>query len=488
MNFLFNWTSRILVSTALLSCPAVLGQQTSKIILRERVMSSASLRYDNPSVFKKILFGKNYRKEWSTPVSLPVFDLKNSGLTITGMGGGMQTKSLRLKDKNGDQWVLRTVDKDVTSAVPNAIRNRFTVSIVQEMVSAAHPYAPLAIPTLAQAAGAKVIAPKYFWIPDDTSFGEYRKFFGNTLCMLERRTFVSEKIGVEDTKNTVDSLLSSHRYSLDQEMYLKARLLDMLIADWDRHQDQWKWLEYRSGERVNYVALPIDRDQAFFFSQGLLIKMAKLKLKHLVGFTATTEKLKNLNLKSWNMDRLFLNSLSESDWKRIIQKFQSDLQEETITMAVNKLPGPVYDLSGKTIRDKLIHRRNGLLLNAIDYYRFLARQVIVNGTDDAEIYQFYGNKDSLTIEIYDVKEKTKPLYKRTFYAHETSEIRVFALGGNDSFIGNKIAETGINIIVDDGKGNDQHDSDCSKYCTIENSEMDAEAYKNVVYKQLRIKD
>ena len=52
---------------------------------------------------KKALFGKNYRQEWIIPVTVPVFDLENEkgGLKVLKRGGGDQTASLRLQDRNG---------------------------------------------------------------------------------------------------------------------------------------------------------------------------------------------------------------------------------------------------------------------------------------------------------------------------------------------------------------------------------------------------
>jgi hypothetical protein len=89
-----------------------------------------------------------YREEWSTPVNLKVFNVnkEKGGFTIEGVGGGKQTRSLQLKDKQGREWVLRTIDKDPTAAIPQNFRQSFASNIVQDMISAAHPYAPLAIP------------------------------------------------------------------------------------------------------------------------------------------------------------------------------------------------------------------------------------------------------------------------------------------------------------------------------------------------------
>jgi hypothetical protein len=30
----------------------------------------------------------------------------------------------------------------------------------------------------------------------------------------------------------------------------------MLIGDWDRHSDQWKWAEYKDGDKVIYKPIP----------------------------------------------------------------------------------------------------------------------------------------------------------------------------------------------------------------------------------------
>ncbi len=55
-------------------------------------------------------WGKNYRKEWATPVKLPVFLLDNEkgGLIAIKEGGGHQTSSLHLETKDGKDYSLRS--------------------------------------------------------------------------------------------------------------------------------------------------------------------------------------------------------------------------------------------------------------------------------------------------------------------------------------------------------------------------------------------
>src|ERR1700748_487891 len=61
----------------------------------------------------KALLGDNYRQLWATPVTMKIFRLEKEkgGLKVLQPGGGMQTKSLRLQDSSGQEWVLRTVQK-----------------------------------------------------------------------------------------------------------------------------------------------------------------------------------------------------------------------------------------------------------------------------------------------------------------------------------------------------------------------------------------
>src|SRR3954467_728066 len=48
--------------------------------------------------FHRFILGDNYRDEWTTPIKVPVLDLKSfhGGLTPEKEGGGMQAKNLHL--------------------------------------------------------------------------------------------------------------------------------------------------------------------------------------------------------------------------------------------------------------------------------------------------------------------------------------------------------------------------------------------------------
>lgn len=423
----------------------------------DSVTVPTSLKYKNPSFFKRLFLGKNYRAEWSTPVTVPVFYFSKSGLKIKELGGGQQTKSLQLEDKNGKKWVLRTVDKDVTLALPKWLRGTLAQSVVQDMVSGAHPHAPMVVAELAKAAGIVAPDPVMYYVADDDGLNPYKHFFVNTLCFLEEREPTRNNEETKNTENLVEDVFEENDHIVLQKELLKARLLDMLVADWDRHEDQWRWAEKDSADVNYYYAIPRDRDQAFFYSKGLIVTIARwLALKHLVGFTYDTDKIKKLNYKAWGLDKTFLNELNSNDWQHTIDQFKASLTDEVIYRAVKDLPNATYQISGSVIEKKLKSRRNDLSGDAMGYYRFLSKVVTVNGSDDEEIFRVSENSGGLMVQVTNASGK-RIIYQRVFDDEETKQVVLNGFGKKDKFIVEDGVSSKIKLVINGGKGDDTYD-------------------------------
>ncbi|MBC7828483.1 MAG: hypothetical protein H7122_12105 [Chitinophagaceae bacterium] len=430
---------------------------------QDSVIVAASTKYINCSPVRVLFIGKNYRREWSTPVKMPVFHLKKhqGGFKIKELGGGQQTKSLRLLDKNGQEWVLRSTDKDVAKAMEVAIKNKFVSRMVknpvQDLISASHPYGSLTVSDLARAAGVIVARPKLFFVPDDPDFGEYRSLFANTVCFLEDREPTPDQSEPESTEDVMEKVFKKNDHQLLQQNVLRARLLDMLIADWDRHQDQWKWGVQKKGETTYYYPIPKDRDFAYFKSNGLLVLFASMTvLPHMHSFTNDGSALKKLSNKTWEMDAQWLNQLDEKDWKNAIIQFQNKLTDSVIEMAVKKIPAEVYAISGKKLERKLKNRRNGLLEHAMNYYRFLATNAFIIGSDEQEFFTIEKAGDNITVTASrnGSEDKNKIIYQRTFNQRHTKKIVIMGLDGNDHFDINENVSSSIKLQLEGGDGND----------------------------------
>jgi hypothetical protein len=241
---------------------------------------------------------------------------------------------------------------------------------------------------------------------------------------------------------------------------LRARLLDMLIGDWDRHSDQWRWAERKEGKQTYFYPIPRDRDQAYFYSDGIFVRALQvLVLKHLVSYNNDLEKIKSFNYKSWPFDRLMLNALTKQDWIDAIKLVQSELTDDVIHDAFKKLPPEIYAIRGETLDRKFRGRRDKLMEKGMKYYRFLAGDVTIYGSDEAEYFHVSGNDKITNISVYEYKggKVGKKLYLRAFHKGETHFLTLRGLKGNDHFFVEESASAGIRLTIEGEDGNDNYD-------------------------------
>src|SRR5205085_10940045 len=108
-----------------------------------------------------------------------------TALTPYKTGGGNQTKSLQLRNKAGQLFQVRYITKDPSIALPAELHETVVKDVVQDQISAQHPYGPLIIPKLADAAGVLHTDPKLVWVPRDPALRQYLAEFSNIPAYLE---------------------------------------------------------------------------------------------------------------------------------------------------------------------------------------------------------------------------------------------------------------------------------------------------------------
>ena len=426
----------------------------------DSVTVAVNANYLDVSSFHKFILGRNYRKHWAMPVHLKVFriDKENGGYTITGIGGGKQTKSLSLKDKDGNEWKLRTVDKNPEGLVAQELKSLVPQEIIQDMISAEHPYAALAIPALAEAAGVAHTSPTYYYVPDDPALGIYQTDFAKKVCLLERDDPTSNEDKTKSTAKIIDKILEDSKNHIDQEAVLRARLLDMMIGDWDRHFDQWKFGTNDTGAGKLYYPVPRDRDEAFFNSNAPFFRTLSLAaLPFLQGFKKHFYNIKWFNWEERNFDRLFMNNLDADAWKRIIKDFQANETDSVINNAVKQMPPKIYALDKKIIPEKLKTRRDLLGAAGLRYYRFLAKEVNILGSNKNEYFKLFNSGDDLQIKVYKSKKSgdtSNVMFDRTFHFRDTKYINLYGLNGNDNFEIDSTADSKIKLRIIGGRGKD----------------------------------
>ncbi len=345
--------------------------------------------------FHRALFGSHYRNLWATPIRIPVLDLHSfaGGLHPTRRGGGKQTKTLRLESADGRKWAFRSIDKDPSPLLPPELRETVADRIYQDQISASHPAGSLVVSPLLEAVGVKVAPVQIFVMPNDPALGEFRDF-GGVLGTLEERPSAAgdDSPGFEgarkvaDTDELFERLDKDPREHIDTVAYLKARLMDVLLGDWDRHGGQWRWVRVEGGKGAPWEPVPYDRDQVFARYDGLLLGLARISgFPQLVNFGNSYSSTMGITWNARFLDRRLLAGVRQQVWDSVARDLQARLADPVIDGAAQHLPPEYLPLDGKRLATALKRRRDELPKEAEKLYRFFARHVDVHVTQKDEV-------------------------------------------------------------------------------------------------------
>jgi len=434
---------------------------------QEWVTQAAGPRY-RASGLHRFLFGREYRSLWSTPISVPVLDLRTfaGGLKPVSKGGGQQTKSLLLVARDGREFFFRSVDKDPSATLPLELRPTVAGKVVRDQTSSALPTGPLVVDSLLEAVGILHGKDRLYVLPDDPLLGEFRPEFAGLMGFLEDRVGGSSSVpahwgGATEIINS-DSLIARITRSTDDRAearaFLTARLFDLLIGDWDRHAGQWSWARFGDAVPRRWVPIPLDRDQAFAKYDGVLLYVARQTAPQLTNFGSGYPYLAGATWNGRDLDRRLLVELEWPVWESTAIKLQSALTDAVIDDAVRALPPEHYALKGAGLAAALRSRRDHLLEATRGYYNLLAKQVDVHATDGADEASLTREPDGaveVTIARSGAGAATNdPYFRRRFDPRTTREVRLFLDGGDDRAVA-RGASSGPLLRIVGGDGQDR---------------------------------
>lgn len=411
---------------------------------------------------KRILLGTHYRKEWTTPIQVKVFkaDTAFGGLTPIKQGGSRQTTNLHLKDSIGRQYVIRSINKTPTRVLEDEFQKTVIAKILQDQASSENPYGQLVIPPLARAAKVFYTNPRLIYIPYDSSLGKFAPTFANMLAFIEERPDedMSHLASSGNSKNVVstrkmfEKKFKDNDNIVDYRLFARTRLFDMLIGDWGRHEDQWRWATYDYGKGTLFKPIPRDRDHVFYKADGVIpyIGSQKWAVRNNENFTYKYNDIVGLNMSAKSLDRPLLAALTKQDWLDIADSLKAELTDQVIEDAVKHMPENIYPLHGSEITAKLKSRRDKLGKAAVKYYKLLAKDIDVVGSSKKETFivnRLNGHNTEVTV----LNSDSDTIFHRLIFGKETREIRLYGLGGDDVYniSGRHSRHSQVRVIKDD---------------------------------------
>lgn len=437
--------------------------------------------------FFKTIWGDRYRKYYGTKVTAPTVNLDTlfGGLKPVRKGGGHQSKSLRLRHESGKEYVMRALRK-VSELYLQAIvfqqqyvmddlQDTFLQEFLQDFYTGSHPYAPFTIGPLSDAIGIYHTNPVLYYVPKQDALSEFNDSFGDELYMIEEHAGHGHgdlaSYGFSDTLISTDEMLENLRddekYSVDAEMYARARLFDMVLGDWDRHVDQWRWAEFKEeGKKKMYRPVPRDRDQAYsIMGDGLFMGLATRlipPLRLMEGFKEEIRSVKGLNSspKTYVLDLALLNETTRETWLAEAKYIRENLTEEVIDKAFLYFPEEVRDETVVGLKRILLKRITTIEETAAEYYRILNKYAVITGTDKDDWFEIeYLNKNEVDVSAYRIidGEKKKRFFHKKFSKDFTKEIWVYGLDDEDRFVVKGNHKSKIKVRLIGGQNNDIYD-------------------------------
>ena len=434
------------------------GAKTHRVVPGERYRAVA---------FKRWLYGSSYRDLWSTPIEVAVLDLDTvgGGLTPLRAGGFGQSVNLNFTGRDGRRYTVRSLDKDAGRRIWEPLRDTIVDEVLQDLISAMLPTGALVADALMEAAGVLHAAHTPVVIPDDPRLGEFRERFAGLIGMLQEHP--SEGPGdtpgfagsrkVSSTENLLDDLEDGPCDRVDARAFLRARLLDFLVNDKDRHHGQWRWARFPDGDCHTWLPIPEDRDQAFIHFEGVSMIAARILYPIQIPFDGSYPSLVGLTMTGWELDRELLVELDRAAWEAEAAALRDDLPDSVLADAVRRLPPPYYESVGEDLAAALRARRDALPGFAVRYYELISRQAEIKATDRDEVLRCEHLPDgALRVSIGLAEESggsaAEPWFRRTFRPDETREVRVFLRGGDDR--AEVTGEAGRIVVRIDGGGGD----------------------------------
>jgi hypothetical protein len=375
--------------------------------------------------------------------------------------------SLRMRRRDGREYVFRSIDKDVTRGFHPDLKNTLVDWLVQDQVSAKHPAAVVLASALQKATGVLHAEPQLVVMPDHPFLGDFRRKFAGLLGSIEERPEDEEgtppfagAAKIASTETLFKRLEEDPDHQVDARAFLNARLMDLYLGDWDRHEDQWRWARFDSGGKHLWRPIARDRDNAFVRHNGWFLGFARNIMPRFVVFDEQYGSIYGMTQNAQRLDRRLLTELSKPVWDSVALALQAKLSDDVIERAVRQLPPEYFVRGGHQIIQHLRARRAGLLEASKHFYQQLSTEVDVHATDKPEIAEVERFADG-SVEVRIARRdkatdmpRAAPYFRRRFLPAETREVRLFLHGGDDHAVVRGAAGHSVRVRVIGGGGDD----------------------------------
>ncbi|WP_370567626.1 hypothetical protein [Dysgonomonas sp. Marseille-P4677] len=421
--------------------------------------------------FYNMLWGKHYRKLYYTPITVNTKSLKALLGEKESTGLANDFYGLFLKNTLGHNYLLKPIGgsssflkSDFFQEMYNKedFKDTYLDQFIGDAYTIINPYTFLASDYMAKMAGLNSSDPSLYYIPprattDTIMDGSDIQDRLVSVCLLPDTVSQSDII---TTPTLLSRIQADKSHKVDQAMYIRERLFDILIGDWNKIPENWVWIMKRKGKETIYEPVVIDRSHAFTKVDGLLSKqmLGVLSLSFIADYDEQVGNVKTINKLGFTTDVALTAQSKQREWVNQSEYLKRILTNDVIDKAFSRLPKEVQGAETDEIKTKLKKRRDQLTATARKYYKDLQFNPLITGTaanDTFVIDRF--SRDSIRISIYN-ESSSNPVFSQEYTKKNSKEIWVYGLDGDDTYKVTGKFKNKIPLYLLGGKGDNHYDT------------------------------
>ncbi|MFT3993685.1 MAG: hypothetical protein QM660_05215 [Dysgonomonas sp.] len=395
--------------------------------------------------FYNKVWGTHYRELYSRPIRVPqtTLDTLYGGLELVRQAPRMY--GLLMQDNHNTLYLVRPISGATTflessffKSVYNSkdFNNTYLGDFIKDAYTITHPYAFITTNQLAGKIGLNAYDPRIYYLPPNSTNdtivdGSCIHDQMVSVYNLENLTMESKIIS---TEQLLTNLQKDKSIKVDQDLYIRERLFDILVGDWNKISENWRWQEELRNDSTIYIPLVVDRSHAFSRVDGLFFKgvLGMFDLKCIENYDYKISDLRRFNKFGFALDVALTGESSESVWVEQANYIKQHLTKQLIDQSFRLLPPEVQGVETELIKRKFKSRLDVLDKTAKSYYRVLKKTPVIiatNSDDYIDVNRF--DRRNGEINIYNQTRDT--LRYNTQYNKSTDEIWIYGLEGNDHF-------------------------------------------------------
>lgn len=423
------------------------------------------------SDFHKKIFGTQYKRVYTTPVSIQQVQLDTlfGGVEITTED---YTFSYELIDKNGKRYSLSALDRKSTQLLPIEeyqerykfeTEDTFLSDVVNDIHKTRHPYVSRVLPTLSKAVQLYSSEPIILYIPQQKVLESNNKQLGNKSYeiapIVDSAPIDLSCFGQPDRMLTtalmLDDLYHNPTHQLSESDYIRARLFDIIIGNWD--SGIYSWAGFKQGNKWVYKPIAQSREQAFSSYDGWVMWVLNKtipELQLMQRYTYNIPSLKKFLTTDLAWDTKIINTASIGDFYKEAQFIQAHLTDAVIEEAFDHFPTAIRDEKLERVKTVLKYRRDNLINIAKDYHDLIYKNVVISATAKDDIITIERLDGGVTNVIMEAEGEV--YFEGTYYKENTKEIWIYACEGEDKIELKGQAKNYIKIKVIGGEGDDSY--------------------------------